>query len=82
MAKYREKMAEVEAVEWDGEPDTAKAFLGTRNWRIIDVDRRIITVECGNNMVRAHPGDFLLKDASGHIYAMKPEAFARAYEAV
>ena len=83
--RYRKKPVEVEAIRWDGRPETGRAleaFLGRR------VDLREgktpspIDIPTLEGVMRADPGDYIIRGVQGEFYPVKPEIFHETYEAV
>ncbi len=89
MAKYRKKPVVVEAVKWTGENFEELANLisslevGRPKRRAVydesDMTLKIKTLE---GVMKAQPGDFIIKGIKGEIYPCKPDIFEATYEAV
>ncbi len=87
MAKYQRKPHFVDAVQWDGDLDTANAFLGERydiDWQYIP-DTDAILFQTGVpklGMQRADVGDWLVKHGDGNVHMVRDEIFRQHYDAV
>ena len=78
--KYR-NLAEVEAMQWDGDEETTRAILvwmrshkeyPSRLWPIVSIERE----------TAAEPGDWIISDARCTFHHCKPDIFEQTYEAV
>lgn len=82
MAKFRKKPVVVEA--WQNVPcaivpDWMNNGLAKRNLFIPGLEIRIATLE---GIMRAGPGDWIIKGVKGEVYPCKPDIFAATYEPV
>lgn len=81
--KYREKPVFIEAVRWDGDPDTVSAFLGHGvDWRYVGDGSPSLMIRTLEGENRCDLGDWILMDAKGEVYPCKPDIFDLTYEAV
>jgi len=83
MKKYRKKPVVVEAIQWDGTPETwlALKLAGVcgvpGNEPYPRYHLRINTLE---GIMRVDFGDWIIKGVAGEFYPCKPEIFAQTYE--
>lgn len=84
--KYKKKPVVVEAIQWNGAnhllPQTefmkgSNAFLDRTNNPIGEIV--IPTLE---GVMRAQPGDYIIKGVKGEFYPCKPDIFEATYELV
>ena len=95
MAKYRKKLVEIEAFQYDGDlkgsdgnyyvPDWAvRAFEeNVMYYDILDMDcpcELFIKTSEGTHHVSV--GDYVIQDVNGELYPCKPDIFEKAYESV
>lgn len=87
--KYRKKPVEVEAVRW-GIPGAPSRPCPIEGW-IADgggqakyghEDGEGIYVETLEGVMKASPGDYIIKGVNGEFYPCKPDIFAKTYEPV
>lgn len=92
MAKFRKKPVVIEAVQWDGREETARAFIGgeygTTWWFEIPIGERppestsriiIATLE-GSHI--GDVGDWIIKGVKDEFYPIKDDIFKATYEEV
>jgi hypothetical protein len=85
---FRTKAAVVEAMQLDGRSTELIAWLaaGGANYRMFadsyDPRKDVIILETRAGQVRAEPGDWILRDAAGAFYHLKPDAFDAMYAPV
>lgn len=83
--KYRKIPVEIEAFFWTGDqsqeedPEWIIDALRDRSVSIYDGAMYIKTLE---GVMRAEPGDYIIKGVEGEIYPCKPSIFKKTYEAV
>ena len=82
--KFRKKPVVIEAVQWHGKDDTNRlanwlaqqeAALG--GWLFHDTDISIPTLE---GVMKALPGDWIIRGVKGEFYPCKPDIFAATYD--
>ena len=83
--KYRKRHVMVEAVQWDGEPDTAGNFMGFQpidhfKWEYVSVNS--IIIETLEGTMRCDKGDWIVEGIQGEFYPVKSDIFEATYEAV
>lgn len=78
--KYRKKPIVVEAFEWtvDEIPD----WWRSRSDINIEVDTCTALIPTLEGVMRATPGDFIVRGVKGEIYPCKPDIFKLTYEKV
>ena len=83
--KFRKKPVVIEAVLWDGKPETANAFLGESfgvDWTYSGVGSLAIMIPTLEGNMRGEVGDWIIKGVKGEFYPCKPDIFEASYEAV
>ncbi len=83
MPKFRTKLVEVEAVQWDGESGTANEFIGEGygvDWGYLPHEQSIEIHTLKRHMM-CHEGDWIVKTVDG-LSVCKPDVFDLTYEAV
>ena len=82
--KYRKKPVVIEAVRWDGNADTANAFLGEAygtDWKYA-ADGSALLIPTLEGEMRCELGDWIISGIKSEKYPCKPDIFAATYEAV
>lgn len=84
--KYRESKI-IEAILWDGDADTANAFIGEvlTDWRYTDqnhTDGPIYVKEVDGNTERVGVGEYLCKLAGGYWLAYDSKIFESMFEEI
>jgi hypothetical protein len=74
--KYRKKPVVVEAIRWTGENAEEVGTFCDR-YSMGPDGLHIITLE---GVMRATPGDFIIKGVNGEFYPCKPDIFEKTYE--
>lgn len=83
--KYRSKVSEVDAVQWNGvsfDPEATPVWLraaAASGWIYRKEDRLFIQVN--DSVRRVEPHDWVILSAEGEICACSDALFARKYEA-
>lgn len=87
MAKYRKKPVEIEAVQWNGTFDGAKAIA---RWAEDKSNATLVvseedgdlwfTIETLEGSMTVTPGDFVICGVKGEFYPCKPDIFEETYE--
>lgn len=82
MPMFRRKPVVVEAVQWTTEPsEDVKAFFRGTNWAS-DFDGGIFLDTPDGIRLIAKPGDWVIKDADGKMFPIKPDVFAENYDPI
>ncbi len=83
MAKYRKKPVVIEAVRWKGHGDAhnENKILSFTDFKAYIVTGRL-TIRTLEGEIPAEPGDWIVKDADGECYPVKPRIFNATYEPV
>lgn len=76
MARFRKRTAEIDA--WQVNPRAASPSWASHAEKN---DDGTLAVPTADGWQTAHSGDFLIRDASGAVYAMPGALFERLYEA-
>ena len=74
---FRKKPALIEAVQWDGDFNTASAFMDCEFSVGDDKSLFIPTLE---GEMEAHVGDWIIRGVQGEFYPCKPDIFEQTYE--
>lgn len=82
--KYREKPVEIEAVQFDDDPDTLIKIndglgLDPVNVSYEDPDNPVLKIPTRAGIVFARIGDYIVKDGD-EFYPLKPDIFEETYE--
>lgn len=95
MGRFRKKPVVIEALQWVGDKEAARAFIRleehpfsepigyfppSRRYRF-DADGRI-AISTLEGVMHANPGDWIIKGVAGEFYPCKPDIFAATYEEV
>jgi hypothetical protein len=83
--KYRKKPVVVEAVRWDGDPDTANTFIGESygvDWEYFEKGSDAIRIPTLEGDHRGEVGDWIIRGVKGEFYPCKPDIFEATYEPV
>ncbi|MEV8029243.1 hypothetical protein [Cellulosimicrobium funkei] len=89
-ARFRKKPVEIEAVQFNGSLNSAKAIAGWCGGRA-DVDPKpsdpddvyvSIAIPTLEGVMIASRGDWIIRGVQGDFYPCKPDIFAATYEAV
>lgn len=85
MSIYRKKPVIIEAFLWTGGADQTE----DPEWIVKRIEAGSILFEKGQMLIytlegvmRAQPGDWIIKGVQGEIYPCKPDIFEQTYEAV
>lgn len=83
--RYRKKPVVIEAYHWDGSVESATAVIdwilatgGTA--RFHDEQDRFIAIDTLEGVMRANPGDWIIRGVAGEHYPCKPAIFEATYE--
>ncbi len=75
--KFRKKPVVIEAIQWTGNIDECKKFMG-----VICVKGDYILIPTLEGQMTASPGDYIIKGVQGEFYPCKPDIFEATYEKV
>ncbi len=79
--RYRHRSTEVEAVRWTGDNFVEiDEFIDVPHSTYPSIGQLFLPTPGG--VQRAVDGDWIVKDAAGWYYPVKPEDFEKTYEAV
>lgn len=77
MAKYRKKPVVIEAIQYNGNPDSLRGIPG-----IVFDDEYIPHIETLEGNMCISPKDFIITGIQGEKYPCKPDIFEATYERV
>lgn len=84
--KYTKKPVTIEAFRWDGEIKPGHPITrwirnggGEYHWTPAPQTLAIVTLE---GLMKASPGDFIIKGVQGEFYPCKPDIFEATYSPV
>lgn len=77
---YRKRPIVIEAVRWDGENVEAVRSLGLSPFSRTGPNLRIVEINTLEGLMRAEPGDWIIKGVKGEFYPCKPDIFETTYE--
>jgi hypothetical protein len=90
--KFRKKPVVIEAVEFDGTPESRQRVLewsglatpnaSTIYWHSYPDGNGEIVIRTLEGDLVAKPGDFIIRGIQGEVYPCKPDIFAATYEKV
>lgn len=81
--QYRKKPVVIQAIQWDGNADTANKFIGESygvDWDYINSDDRGILIPTLEGTMKCNLGDWIIKGVNGEFYPCKPDIFEKTYE--
>ena len=89
-AKFRKKPVVVEAILWDGQPDTLVKIAAVAGERPITVRDRVIDgdgapklrISTLEGVMQANLGDWIICGVAGEVYPCKPDIFEATYQAL
>lgn len=79
-AKYVKKPVVIEAMEWTGDEDAVRDFMGVL-FLILDHNERL-RIETLEGPMWANLGDYIICGVKGEFYPCKPDVFAMTYDRV
>lgn len=85
MTQYRKKPVVIEAVQWDGDSETANQFLGEDygvDWEYAAQGDSALVIPTLEGRMRANPGDWIIRGVKGEFYPCKPDIFEATYEEI
>ncbi len=83
MAKYRSKVVEIEAWQWDGKATSSDRPEWMRGPEIrADHNEQILRIATLEGVMTAQAGDWIIRGTEGELYPCKPSVFERKYEPV
>lgn len=83
MAKYRKKPVVIDAVQWDGDPETLRLlpYSQPAECRIVPIKgSQALSIQTLEGTMRCEVGDWIIKGVKGELYPCKPDIFAATYE--
>lgn len=86
MSYFRKKPVRVEALRYEGTEDSWREITdwAVEVWFRVpgDAEPRAMEIHTREGVMRAEPGDWVIKGVAGEFYPCKPEIFEATYEAV
>ena len=85
MKQYRKKPVVIEAIQFDGNYDSANHLLKTTDMHIVNIDcevydRTNFDIRTLEGDMRVLPGDWIIKGIEGEFYPCKSSIFEMTYE--
>ncbi len=83
MARYRKLPVEIDAVVWDASDtsfDAIEALGAEAQDRTISCVGETLYIDTLDGVMRASPGDWIIKGVKGELYPIKGDIFADTYE--
>lgn len=78
--KYVKKPVQVEALQWTGDEDAMREFLGEL-FLIIDNNERL-RIDTLEGEIWGNLGDYIIQGVQGEFYPCKPSIFELTYDKV
>ena len=78
--KFRKKPVVIEAVQWDGTPDSSeecRVFSGA-GFALMEGEPKLL-IETSEGTMQASIGDWIIKGVKGEFYPCKPDIFDATY---
>jgi hypothetical protein len=94
IGKARKKPVVIDFALWDGNPETAKAFIGEHGWEFAPnqgwfdpvANRQVgvsaILIETLEGKMLCEAGSYIIKGVKGEFYPCKADIFAATYDIV
>ena len=80
MSKYRSKLIEIDAIEWDGtNEDSIYKFVKDRYYISVDGALMLLTKE---GDVKVNIGDFIVKEFNEDFFVCSSDLFYKKYEVI
>jgi hypothetical protein len=84
--RFRKKPVVIEAMLYDGTEDGWRDVTDWANevWFRVDGDqpKRALEIHTREGVMRADPGDWVIRGVAGEFYPCKPDIFEQTYEEV
>ena len=82
MPKFRKKPVEIEAVQYvSGGQNVVESWLiGYDKRELFGVEGDDILIHTLEGVMRANPGDWIIRGVKGEFYPCKPDIFAATYD--
>ena len=79
--KFRKKPVVIEAVHYRGEQDhnLIRLFVGSQ-MPLHQLGDGVLGIDTLEGVMRASPGDWIIRGVKGEFYPCKPDIFAATYE--
>ena len=82
--RFRTKLVEIDAVQWDGNSHTANSFIGEDyfvDWEYAEGGEALL-IPTLEGVMRCDVGDWIIRGLKGEFYPCKPDIFEMKYEVV
>lgn len=80
MNKYQKKPVVIEAIQYDDKPETDIELQ--EQFGIDPVRVSYKNIETLEGEMKAHVGDYIIRDVHGELYPCKPDIFSETYQKV
>lgn len=81
MAKFRKKPVVIEAIQWTGDNQLEFIdFFGDIDGVVATSRNKYMEISTLEGVMRANPGDWIIKGVKGEFYPCKPDIFQQTYE--
>lgn len=78
--KYRKKPVVIEADIYNGGEDEARRLVDWIGTVVHDPEDNTLEIETLEGVMKAQPGDYIIKGIKGEFYPCKPDIFEATYE--
>ena len=82
MKRYRKKPIIIEAIQFTREEKNLAEIARLSNGIDITDDGEALRIETLEGIMRAAPGDWIIRGIKGELYPCKPDIFGATYEEV
>lgn len=81
--KFRRKPLVIEAIQYLGDENfnLVRLFIGN-SWPIHRLGDQVLGIQTLEGMMKATPGDWIIKGVKGEFHPCKPDIFAMTHEPV
>lgn len=80
--KFRKKPIIIEAVQWKEENKEEIENFFHKDMKPLVFDKGDLMIYTLEGIMRANPGDWIIKGVNGEFYPCKPDIFEKTYEKV
>ena len=81
MPKFRKKPIVIEAIQFDGSPESAQEIYNLSTREISYIGDRL-TIRTLEGDMTANVGDWIIKGVAGEVYPCKPDIFEATYDTI
>src|SRR5690606_36671283 len=79
---YRKKPVVIKAMRFGDNLEEIERFVGSNGRVVLDDSGTWFAIDTLEGVMRANPGDWIIKGVKGEFYPCKPDIFEATYEAV